>query len=96
MRELKFKARTSKGRVVEFTLAELLATSPEYKDVKLATVKQYCDGDDKHGRAVYEGDTLRSVFNGVVYDYKAHYEGYATTANGEYIPASKFKERELI
>ena len=53
-------------------------------------------GHDKHGREVYEGDTVRAVYDGEVYDYVAKLTGCAITDKGYYIYAYKFNEHELI
>lgn len=53
-------------------------------------------GYDKNGKEVYVGDTVRMVYNGLTYDYKAHLSGFATTEDGCWIPTANFNERELV
>ena len=64
-------------------------------EIKFGSERQLT-GYDKHGREVYVGDKVRMIHNGKEYVYTAHMKGFATTADGCYIPSEKFSERELV
>ena len=101
--EIKFRLKTASGQVMYLPLTKLLnlainAVPNADKKVEVSQLVGY----DKNGDEVYEGDVLEfdtpdlqdhtKVWH---YEYTAHMQGFATTADGCYIPCEKFKERTL-
>lgn len=82
MREYKFRYRDADGK-------------PYYKTITLPDDAAMMVDRDEHGREVYEGDILQADYNGVHYEYTAHFEGFATAENGCYLTAKQFASKEL-
>ena len=101
--EIKFRLKTASGKVMYLPLTKLLnlAVNAVPNADKKVEVSQLV-GYDKNGDEVYEGDVLEFDFVDetdhsriIHYEYKAHMKGFATAANGCYIPQEKFSERTL-
>ena len=101
--EIKFRLKTASGKVMYLPLTKLLnlAVNAIPNADKKVEVSQLV-GYDKNGDEVYEGDVVffdmedpEDHTKTLHYEYTAHMKGFATAANGCYIPQEKFSERTL-